>query len=67
MSADNQQLTKVFIVLDLESSPGDCVYSVHATMEGAKKSEKELSDMAVGGRVTKIEEAELENHKNTKQ
>lgn len=50
---------KLFIVIDEESSPKDAIYSIHTTMDAAKKSDKELQAMAVGGRVTTIIEEQI--------
>jgi hypothetical protein len=54
---------KVFIVIDEEDSPKDAVYSIHASREGAEKSEKEFKDMCVGGRNTVIVEGLFEDSK----
>lgn len=52
-------LPAVFLVLDLEASPNDVVWSVNTTMEKAIESQKELNDMRVGGAVTKIIEEKV--------
>ena len=52
-------LCAVFLVLDLEASPNDVVWSVNSTMEKAIESQKELNDMRVGGAVTKIVEEKV--------
>ncbi len=52
-------LPAVFLVLDLEASPNDVVWSVNSTMEKAIESQKELNDMRVGGAVTKIVEEKV--------
>ncbi len=46
---------QVFIVLDLEASPKDCVWSVNSTMEKALDSQKELIESSVDkGLITSI-------------
>ncbi len=55
----NTVLPAVFLVLDLEASPNDVVWSVNSTMEKAIESQKELNDMRVGGAVTKIIEEKV--------
>ena len=52
-------LAAVFLVLDLEASPNDVVWSVNTTMEKAIESQKRLNDMRVGGAVTKIIEEKV--------
>ena len=52
-------LPAVFLVLDLEASPNDVVWSVNTTMEKAIESQKRLNDMRVGGAVTKIIEEKV--------
>jgi hypothetical protein len=52
-------LPAVFLVLDLEASPNDVVWSVNTTMEKAIESQKGLNDMRVGGAVTKIIEEKV--------
>jgi len=55
----NTMLPAVFLVLDLEASPNDVVWSVNTTMEKAIESQKGLNDMRVGGAVTKIIEEKV--------
>jgi len=55
----NLLLPAVFLVLDLEASPNDVVWSVNTTMEKAIESQKRLNDMRVGGAVTKIIEEKV--------
>lgn len=52
-------LPAVFLVLDLEASPNDVVWSVNSTMGKAIESQKGLNDMRVGGAVTKIIEEKV--------
>ena len=55
----NTVLPAVFIVLDLESSPNDVVWSINSTMGKAIESQKELNAMRAGGAVTKIIEEKV--------
>ena len=55
----NTVLPAVFIVLDLEASPNDVVWSINSTMGKAIESQKELNAMRAGGVVTKIIEEKV--------
>jgi hypothetical protein len=52
---------KVYILLDLEDTPADCVESAHLTREAAEEAENDLKEMCAHGRMTKIIEVEV-NH-----
>lgn len=51
----------VYIVLDMEASNNDGVYSCHYSKEGAEKSASELNDMRVGGATTRIISQQIED------
>jgi hypothetical protein len=44
----------VYILIDLEEVPKDCVYSVWASKDDAENAAKEFNEMCYGGRLTKV-------------